>query len=96
MAKETEEQKDLRMYQAIEDFRVSVAGGILIEKLNSEIEASVDNLCGTYQDLEQPKLVSIIAEIAAKRDFVRTLVNSSRNKATVIGFMHSEKERNET
>lgn len=73
MANTEEIEKDIHNYSALESFRLSEAGNILIKGYVEDILRKMDTLANGYRTMSHVELMGHCAEMAEKLDFVRVL-----------------------
>lgn len=98
MAKKTSPQaetikKDLKKYAALEAVALSEGGKILVDNLVVDILAGLDRLGSMYKGSTLDQLLPVIADIDNKRDILRVIIRSKKNKQLAYDALADELKR---
>lgn len=88
-------KEDIKKYSAIDAIKSSKGGQVLIESLQKDIVATVDNIAANYQSLTHIELIALSARLSEKLTILRVLDRSKSNKKLALeALKEAEKEDN--
>ena len=80
MTRQEEVKKDIKKYTSIENVAKTEGGAILIDSLQKDVVATIDELCGKYKTATHVELIASCARLGERLALLRSINRAPKNK----------------